>query len=201
MIVDLPTLTSRERYQWMISTIVPRPIAFVSTISAAGEVNLAPFSYFNGVSSSPPLISVAVGPKAKGAEKDTLRNAEETGELVVNIVTESMAEAMVLCSGDYPPDVNEFDVSGFSQVTSVKVGAPRVLESPIALECKLQQIVRVGVPETALLIAQVVLLHVREEILTDGFPDVEKLRPLARLGGDLYAALGELRRIPRPKVE
>ncbi len=200
MDIDLTSLSTRERYAWMIGSILPRPIAFVSTISPGGVVNLAPFSYFNGVSSTPPVLSVAIGPKRSGVQKDTIRNIEATGEFVVNIVTEAIGEAMVKTSGDYAPDVSEFDVSGLTRVPSSVVRPPRVAECPIAFECRVHQIVKVGPAgfETSLVLGSVVSLHVDESVVTSGAPDPGKIRPLARLGGNLYAGLGPLRAIERP---
>ena len=117
MEIELNQLSTRERYAWMIGTIIPRPIAFVSTVSHDGILNLAPFSYFNGVSSTPPALSVSIGPKRGGLQKDTIRNVEATGAVVVNIVSESFAEAMVKTASDWPADVSEFDVSGLTPVT------------------------------------------------------------------------------------
>lgn len=199
MDIDLNQLSTRERYAWMIRTILPRPIAFVSTISPEGVLNLAPFSYFNGVSSTPPVLSVAVGPKRGGLQKDTVRNIEATGELVVNVVTESIAEAMVKTAADWPPDVSEFDVSGLTPVASKVVRPPRVAESPVSFECQVAEIVKVGEEgfETSLILAEVVSLHVADEVLRGDMPDAEKIRPLARLGGDLYAGIGPVRSIAR----
>jgi flavin reductase (DIM6/NTAB) family NADH-FMN oxidoreductase RutF len=199
MDIDLNRLSTRERYAWMIGTILPRPIAFVSTISPEGVVNLAPFSYFNGVSSTPPVLSVAVGPKRGGVQKDTVRNVEATGELVVNVVTEAFGEAMVKTAADWPPEVSEFTVSGLTPIASKIVRPPRVGESPVSFECRVARIVRVGDEgfETTIILAEVVLLHVADDVLRNGMPDAEKIRPLARLGGDLYAGIGPVRAIPR----
>ncbi len=206
MDIDLNQLSTRERYAWMIGTIIPRPIAFVSTISPEGVLNLAPFSYFSGVSSTPPLLSVAVGPKRGGLQKDTVTNVEATGELVVNVVTESIGEAMVKTAFGWEPDVSEFDVSGLTAVESTIVRPPRVAESPASFECRLAEIVKVGKEgfETSIILAEVVLLHVADEVLRNGLPDPEKIRPLARLGGELYTGLGVVRSIPKyeePKDE
>lgn len=198
--IDPATLGTRERYQWLISAVVPRPVAFVSTISANGVFNLAPFSYFNGVSSTPPILSIAIGPRGRDEQKDTLSNIEENGELVVNVVSESIAEQMVICSGDWPPEQSEFDISGLTPLPSSIVRPPRVAESHISFECRSVQIVPVGNPPTGLVLAEVLLIHADEEVLTDGIPDPRKLRPLARLGGTLYASLGEILSIPRPDV-
>lgn len=203
MNIDLNQLATRERYAWMISTILPRPIAFVSTISPEGVLNLAPFSYFNGVSSTPPILSVSVGPKRGAVQKDTVANVEATGELVVNIVTESIAEAMVKTASNWPAEVSEFDVSGLTPVGSTIVGPPRVEESPVNFECRLAEIVKVGKVgyETSIILAEVVMLHVADEVLRNGMPDPEKIRPLARLGGDMYAGIGPVRSIPRFEIE
>lgn len=200
MKVDLTQLPTRERYAWMTATVLPRPIAFVSTVSAEGVVNLAPFSYFNGVSSTPPVISVAIGPKRRGAQKDTIRNIEANGELVVNIVPRRIAEAMVTTSGDYSPEISEFDVSGLTRVESLLVRPPRVSECPIAFECRCLQVVKVGAPDmsTSLVLAEVVLLHVDDAVMVDGKVDPRKVDPVARLGGSLYATLGEVWEIERP---
>ncbi|MGK2856776.1 MAG: flavin reductase family protein [Thermoanaerobaculia bacterium] len=202
MIIDLTPLSTRERYAWMTATVLPRPIAFVSTVSPEGVVNLAPFSYFNGVSSTPPVLSVAIGPKRAGVLKDTIRNIEATGELVINIVPRSIAELMVRTSGDYEPDVSEFDLSGLTRVPSELVGPPRVGECPIAFECRAIQVVKVGAPSlaTSLVLAEVVLLHVSDDVLTGGRVDPRKVAPVARLGGSLYATLGEVWEIARPEV-
>lgn len=201
MIIDLEPLPTRERYAWMTATVLPRPIAFVSTASPEGVVNLAPFSYFNGVSSTPPVLSVAIGPKRGGVPKDTIRNIEATGELVINVVPRAIAELMVKTSGDYDPEVSEFDVSGLTRVPSQLVRPPRVGECPIAFECRCLQVVKVGPPgmATSLVLAEVVLLHVSSDVLTDGRVDPRKVDPVARLGGSLYATLGEVWSIERPE--
>lgn len=200
MIIDLGPLPTRERYAWMTATVLPRPIAFVSTVSPDGVVNLAPFSYFNGVSSTPPVLSVAIGPKRGGVPKDTIRNIEATGELVINVVPRAIAELMVKTSGDYAPDVSEFDVSGLTRVPSQLVRPPRVGECPIAFECRCLQVVKVGAPDmaTSLVLAEVVLLHVADDVLTDGRVDPHKVDPVARLGASLYATLGDVWEIARP---
>jgi flavin reductase (DIM6/NTAB) family NADH-FMN oxidoreductase RutF len=197
--LDLQTLPARDRYRWLISSIIPRPIAFVSTISPAGIHNLAPFSYFNGVSSRPPVISIAIGVKRDGTPKDSLRNIESNGELVVNIVNETIARPMVLTSGEYPYEESEFDLSGLTPVPSTVVAPPRVEECPIQMECRLVQVVRVGADPIGLVLAEVIVMHVGEEVITDGLIDPRKLNPVSRLGGNMYATLGELFEIARPK--
>jgi flavin reductase (DIM6/NTAB) family NADH-FMN oxidoreductase RutF len=200
MLIDFARLAARERYRWMIATILPRPIAFVSTVSAAGQPNLAPFSFFSGVTSEPPIVTVSIASRRGGVSKDTLRNIEETGELVINLVSEPMAEAMVYCSGDWPPDQNEFELSGLTALPSERVRPPRVEGSPVSMECRLVQTVKVGEPVATIVLAEILLLHVRDDVLSDGLPDPRKMRPVARLGGDMYTRLGELLTLPRPRI-
>lgn len=200
MIIDPASLSPRERYKWMISSIVPRPIAFVSTISPEGVPNLAPFSYFSGISSTPPVLAISVGPRRRGVRKDTVRNVEANAEMVVSLVSEELAKPMVLTSGDWPEGRNEFEVAGLTAVPSELVRPPRVAESPLSMECRVIQRVAVGNDPSWIVLGEVLRIHVRDEMLTDGLPDPRKLRPLARLGGDLYARLGEILEIPRPKI-
>lgn len=197
MLIDPSTLTARERYQWIIGSVIPRPIAFVSTISADGVPNLAPFSYFNAVSATPPILAIAVGSR-RGQKKDTVANLEANGELVINLVSEELARPMVLTSGDWPAGKSEFEIAGLTPVASDLVRPPRVAESPVGFECRVSQILQVG--ETSLVLAEVFRMHVKDEVLTNGLPDPRKVRPLARLGGDAYAKLGEIIEIARPKV-
>ncbi len=184
-------------YHFMISVIVPRPIAFITTVNPGGRVNAAPFSFFNGLTSEPPLLGVSINTRA-GAPKDTLRNIRDTGEFVVNVVTEAMAEKVVYASGEWPPEVDELALTGLGALPSELVKPPRVAESPVHLECRLHREIPLG--ETAFVVGEILLAHVAEEVLTEGRVDPAKLRPLARLGGSGYAGLGELLRIPRPKV-
>lgn len=197
---DFNALPARERYAMMIASIIPRPIAFVSTISPRGITNLAPFSFFNGVSSRPPIVTVAIGVKRDGTPKDSLRNIEATRELVINIVNSAIASPMVQTSGEYAYEESEFDVTGFTPLPSQRVAPPRVAESPIQMECTLEQIVPVGDDPIGLVLARIQLLHVSDDVLTNGRPDARKVDPLARLGGNLYSTLGELIDIARPKV-
>lgn len=198
MIVDPASLSPKDRYRWMISSIVPRPIALVSTISPEGVANLAPFSYFTGISSTPPVLAISAGPKRGGGCKDTFRNVEATKEMVVNVVSEDLAKPMVLTSKEWPSDTSEFDVAGLTRAPSDLVRPPRVAESPLAMECRLFQTIPVGSDPTWIVLGEIVRIHVRDDVMGGGFPDPRKLRPLARLGGDWYAKLGELIEIKRP---
>ena len=196
MEIDPDDLDRRAAYRLMISVIVPRPIAFVSTVSAAGRANVAPFSFFNGVSSQPPIVMLAVGGR-KTEPKDTWRNIEATGEFVVNVVVPEIVDAMVLSSGDYPPEVNEIELAGLTPIPSLRVKPPRIAESPVQMECRLEKLEEVA--GTALILGRVLLYHVRDDLLEGGGVDPSRLRPVARLGGELYSRLGEIFEKPRPR--
>lgn len=200
MKIDLPSLAPVERYRWLVHSIVPRPIAWVSTLSATGVVNLAPFSWFSTVSASPPIVSISVGSRRDGSPKDTRRNLDHLPELVISFVSESLAEPMNLTSGEWPADASELEVAGLTAASSDEVAPPRVGESPLALECRVERIVEVGEPANSLVLAEVLCLQVDPSVLTDGLPDPDKLRPLARLGGRAYAELGKLLEIARPRI-
>jgi flavin reductase (DIM6/NTAB) family NADH-FMN oxidoreductase RutF len=201
---DPARASSRETYYTMISTIVPRPIAWVSTVDPAGRPNLAPFSFFMGITSRPPTLALAIGNKADGGPKDTARNAIDTGELVVNVVPVALAEAMVLTSGEYAHGESEFDLAHVETVASERVRPPRVAHSPVHFECTLHRVVELedaGRVTSRLIIARIELVHVDDAVLDPaGRVDPRRLDPLARLGGSDYATLGELQRHSRPKV-
>jgi len=204
--LDPASLSASQRYRWMISLIVPRPIALVSTRAADGTLNLAPFSYFMGVSSDPFVVAISVSQR-EGRPKDTAHNIAATGEFVVNAAGEAHAAAINLASGDWEPDVDEFAVAGLTPAPAEKVAAPRVAEAAFALECRLERTIVLGASprQTSLILGEVVWMHVREEVLEDPgaeetrLADPRKLRPLARLGRNLYSTLGTLLTIDRPR--
>ncbi|MFQ6616621.1 MAG: flavin reductase family protein [Fidelibacterota bacterium] len=201
MIIDPKERPFSDIHKLMIGSILPRPIAFVSTISAQGIVNLAPFSYFNGVCSNPPTVMFAPSRRGyDGKTKDTLNNIQETEEFVVNIVSEDFAEQMVRCSTDYDPQVNEFDISGLTPVSSDRVAPPRVGESRVNFECKLQQVVPVGDGSPGsgfVVIGTIILIHVDDRVYEDGHINLEALRPLGRLAGHRYVRVTDVLEIPR----
>ena len=172
----------------MIGMIVPRPIAFVSTVSENGALNLAPFSFFTGIGANPPAVCFCPSNRADGSHKDTLVNVETTGEFVVNVVPEAIAEQMNLCSGEYPPDVDEFASSGLTPAPSLVVKPPRVRESPAAMECRLLQVVRISArPDGGnLVIGEVVRFHVDDAIISNYQINPDKLRAIGRMGGAEY---------------
>lgn len=199
LVVD-PAASATNNYKLLIGSIVPRPIAFVSTVSAEGMYNLAPFSFFNAVCSEPPVITFATGFRVP--PKDTLANVRATGEFVVNIVSEEIAEAMNLCSGDYPAGVSEFEISRLTPVASDLVRAPRVQESHVNMECKVLQIVDISTRPMggSLVIGEVLRFHIDESIATNLRIDPEKLRAIGRMGGNEYTRTRDRFQMVRPQV-
>lgn len=200
MTIDPQNAEPRQIYQLLIGAIVPRPIAFVSTISAAGLPNLAPFSFFTAASADPPIICFCPMVRGNGTTKDTLNNIRETHEFVVNVVTEQIASPMNQCSGDYPPDVDEFSVSGLTPIPSELVRPPRVAESPVQMECRLTQIVEVSAKPTggSMVFGEVVRFHIRDGI-ADGFKiDPDQLNAIGRMGGPTYTRTRDRFDLTRP---
>jgi len=203
-------LAHREMYGMLVGAVVPRPIAWVSSISASGQPNLAPFSFFNAVCAKPPLLVFAPGMRfskkttATGGEaKDTLRNVRETGEFVVNLVSFELGEAMNLTSGDYDHSINEFELAKVAAVPSKVVRPPRVAESPVSFECKLYQIIdfNPGPEGGSLVIGEIVSVHIDERYLKDGRFDRNALDLIGRMGGMQYTRTNERFEMIRPKVE
>ena len=191
MIIDPKDIPFQDTHKLMIGSIVPRPIALVSTISKEEKVNLAPFSYFNGVCSKPPTIVFCPARRGwDGKEKDTLVNIRETEEFVVNIVSESFAEKMVVCSTDFDPDIDEYKVSNLSKINSKKIRPPRVEEAKISFECTLNQIVEIGDGEAGngfIVIGTIVLFHIDDSVYDNGKINLKSLNPLGRLAGNSYS--------------
>jgi flavin reductase (DIM6/NTAB) family NADH-FMN oxidoreductase RutF len=196
MIIDPNKQSFSENYKLMIGSIVPRPIALVSTVSSNGLKNLAPFSYFNGVCSNPPTIMFAPGRRGyDGLTKDTLNNIRETEDFTVSIVSEEIGKQMVACATDYPPDVDEFEISGLTPLPSEKVKAPRVAESKVSFECKLNQIVEIGDGSPGagfLVIGTIVIFHIDDDVYRNGKIDIKTLKPLGRLAGNSYTRISEI---------
>jgi len=191
----------RDNFKTLLSCVLPRPIAFVSTISAGGVPNLAPFSFFNGVGSNPPAVIFSPCTRADGTLKDTVLNLRAVPECVVNVVPFSIKDAMNEASIAFPPEVNEFEAAGFTPQPSRFVRPPRVAESPVQMECKLVQIVPVGNgPLSAnICICEVVCFHITDEVLLcDGTVDVTKIDLIARLGGDDYSTIRDRFALPKP---
>ena len=190
MIYDPAEHPFSETHKLMIGSIVPRPIALVSTTSNNGINNLAPFSYFNGVCSKPPTIMFAPARRGwDGKEKDTLINIRNTKEFSINIVSEDIGEKMVKCSTDYEKEVDEYSKSGLSPLSSKKIKPPIVSESKISLECILNQIVQIGKEDAGsgfIVIGTIVLFHIDDEVYDNGRIILDKLQPLGRVAGNGY---------------
>jgi len=201
MILDPNEIPFQETHKLMIGSIIPRPIAFVSTQSNNGKNNVAPFSYFNGVCSKPPTIMFAPARRGwDGEEKDTLINIRDTEEFVVNIVSESFAEKMVMCATDFESDVDEFEISGLTPTNSQKIKPPRVGEAKISFECKLNQIVEIGDGTSGsgfVVIGTIVLFHIDDGIYDNGRIITDKLEPLGRLAGNWYTRSTDTLKIDR----
>ena len=202
VIIDPQTVPVSIAYQVLTSAVVPRPIGFISSLSPEGVANLAPFSFFNAVCGEPPMIMFSAS--NRHPLKDTLRNVHAMREFVVNIVSEEIVQAMNLTAGDYAPDVSEFDVSGLTPVPSDLVRPPRVLESPVNMECRVHDIVEVSARPMggSIVIGEVVRFHVRDSIIDkDMFIDPDKLNPVARLGGPSYSRIRDRFDMLRPVVK
>ena len=195
MQIDPEKQTYKENYKLMIGSILPRPIAFVSSVSPTGVLNLAPFSFFMGVTSKP--LTIAFAPTRKrlsGDKKDTLSNIEATREFVVNIVSEDNVVQMNETATEFPSDIDEFEVSGLTAVSSSIVKPPRVAESPISMECTLYDVVYIGADEPgggAIVIGTIVMFHIQDDLIENGRIDIGKLRPVGRLAGQEYTTLGK----------
>jgi len=211
-------LAHREFYNLLISAVAPRPIAWVSSLSASGQPNLAPFSFFNAVCAKPPLLAFAPAMRAPrksvaaagepagtsaGQPKDTLRNIRETGEFVINVVTFELAEAMNLTSGEYDAAINEFEVAKLASAPSKLVRPRRVAESPVSFECKLRQILDFNpAPDGgSLVIGEIVSVHVDDRHLKQGRLDRNSLDLIGRMGGMQYTRTTQRFEMVRPKVE
>lgn len=198
--IDPGDIDRRQIYRLLVGTIVPRPIAWVSTISAAGHVNLAPFSFFTCVSHAPPMVSISVGMRDE-TQKHTARNILETMGYVIHVVANGMEEQMNVCAGNYPPDVNEFEEAGLDAVPADLVSAPRIAAAPVAMECRFRSVITNGVEgdQTNLIIGEVIRWHIREDVLVeDKYVDPVLLKPVGRLAGNHYCRTQDVFEMQRP---
>jgi flavin reductase (DIM6/NTAB) family NADH-FMN oxidoreductase RutF len=202
-------ISHNDLYAIILNSVGPRPIAWVSTLSASGQPNLAPFSFFNAVCIDPPLLAFAPGlrqPKQTnsphGEPKDTLRNVRETKEFVVNIVTFDLLQPMNVTSGEYDPSINEFELAKVTPVPSKLVRPARVAESPVSFECKLHQILDFSPAPTSssLVIGEVVAIHVDDAHIKNGKLDRNSLDLVGRMGGIQYTRTTNRVELARPKV-
>ena len=179
---DLRTLAPAERYKLLGGLVVPRPIALVTTRSKDGRDNAAPFSFFNVLAEEPPIVVLGLGVNAAGSAKDTTNNIRDTGEFVVNLVDEAIAEAMNICAIDFPPEISEIEVAGFRLLPGESIAPARIAEAPVQLECRRLVTLQPG-PERYIVLGEVLVIHVRE-----GIVDPERLR----IDRDAYAPIGRL---------
>ncbi|WP_102261118.1 flavin reductase family protein [Mesobacillus jeotgali] len=199
--IDPASLSERDNYKFLIGSIIPRPIAFVTTISKDGIVNGAPFSYFNIVSSNPPMVSLSIQ-RSGGNQKDTARNILESGEFVVHIVDEHNDEKINQTAASLAPDQSEVELAKLTLIDSVKLSVPGVKEAKIRMECVLEQALELGggeMPGCDFIIGKIIQFHIEEGIYENGRIDPVGLAAVSRLAGNNYAKIGEIFEIERPK--
>ncbi len=190
MILKPTEIPERELYKLVTGTVVPRPIAWVSSMNGQGQTNLAPFSYFTVVSNRPLTLIFSVSHKPDGSRKDTWVNALETGEFVINIVDEANAPAMNLSATTFEHGVSEFEATGLTPLPGIVVRAPRVAEAPVSYECTLAQIVEVG--NNAVIFGEAHAIHVREDVYDGRYVNLSALRPVGRLAGNSYCRVNDV---------
>ncbi len=194
MEINPQDISKKERYKLLSASILPRPIAFVSTRSGAGVANLAPFSFFTGVTSDPPTLCFAPNRNSDGTKKDTLINIEETGQFAVHVVSEEIMQAMSKSAANFPPEVDEFKEVGLSEAKAAVIDVPRIKEAKICMECKLLQTVPVA-HDGFLVIGEVVHFYFANGIFNDGYIDADALNIVGRWAGYDYLRNGEKFRI------
>lgn len=199
---DPTNLDLKEAHDLLVCTVLPRPIAFVSTLGEDGIYNVAPFSYFTVLSSKPAVMGIGIGRKRDGTKKDTLVNIEFTKDFVINIVTESLAGAMNQASGEYPSHVDEFKEIGLSPSPSDLIRSPRVAESPVNMECRLMEILEFGeAPRMqSFIIGEIIRVHVKDELWVNDVIKADRLKLIGRLGEDLYCRTMDMFEMKRPNV-
>ena len=202
MLIDPESAGFQNVYKVMVGSIVPRPIAFVSTISAEGIYNLAPFSFFTGVSANPPMVCFCPIRNGAGRRKDTINNIESSGEFVVNIVSEEFGERMNVTSAEFPPDVDEFQVAGLTPVACDVVKAPRVKESHVSMECRLVKIFELSARPLggSIVAGEIVRLHVDDAYIENFRIDPDKLDAIGRMAGNTYVRTKDRFDMIRPTV-
>ena len=203
MLFDFSAIPARERYKLLVSTVTPRPIAWIVSQDAQGLNNAAPFSFFNAFAGDPPVVGIGIGSRKPGQAKDSRANIRETGQFVVNLVSEKNAEKMNITAIEFEPGVDELVQAGLTTLPSVRVKPPRIAESPVAMECELIQIVDLG--ETGLVLGRVVAMHVHDEFVLDvskNYIDTPKLKLIGRMHGTgWYARTSDLFEMPRIPVD
>jgi flavin reductase (DIM6/NTAB) family NADH-FMN oxidoreductase RutF len=200
MHVDLNVLTERERYKLLMSSVLPRPIALVSSVDEKGQVNAAPFSCFNLMGTTPATVVLGIDSRSPGISKDTVRNVQLTGEFVINMVSEDIIDRMNLCSAPLPPDEDELKFAGLTAARSVQVATPRIEEAPISLECKRTTALDIGHGRTIIL-ANILHYHIQDRFYDreTGYVLADRIGLVARMHGkSWYARTTDLFEIARP---
>ena len=201
MQIDPTVSPVQDVYQLLVGIVTPRPIAWVTTLSPSGVVNLAPFSFFNAFGANPPIVVFSPTLRRDGSKKDTLLNLEKLGEFVVHASVASLAEIINKTSAELPHEMSEVAFAGLTTIPSVKVKPPRIAEAPVAMECIVKQIIPCGTGPIAanLVIGEVVMMHIDEEVLDGkGGVDPRKLKTVARLGGAYWCHTSDLFELKRP---
>jgi len=191
MRIDPKDLGAEKIYRLMTGIVVPRPIAWVTSLSASGVVNLAPFSAFTFVSQKPPMLAISVGRKA-GVWKDTAHNILDTEEYVIHIANTPLMQALHDSSVEHPPDISEVEHLKLETVPSALIKVPRLAAPPVAMECRFRQCLEFGEVPSRLIVGEVVMFHIREGLVNNGKVETRELDPIARIGGPRYARLGEI---------
>lgn len=199
MTIDPRTLSPRDAYNILVGAVVPRPIAFVTSMNDRNIVNAAPYSFFNALTGSPPLIMISVGRK-KGQMKHTTENILRQKEFVVNLVTDELVHSMNISSADFPEGMSEIDQAKLTLVASTVIRTPRIATSKVNCECVLYKHLEIGTDPTDLIIGEVVQFHVKDELYSNGAIDQGKLRPIARMGGNFYSRTNDLFELERPSA-
>lgn len=197
MLIDPTTLDAEQSYKLLTGIVVPRPIAWITTLSADGVVNLAPFSAFTFVSPKPPMIAISVGHKA-GTYKDTARNILLREEFVVHIADQSKVDAVHMSAVEHAANVSEVDLLGLATVPSELISVPRLADAPVSMECRFRGCHEFGDTRSRLIVGEILRYHVRDGLVRDGKIDTAALGPIARVAGPTYATLGDL--IVKPAI-
>jgi flavin reductase (DIM6/NTAB) family NADH-FMN oxidoreductase RutF len=210
--MDYKTLTlipedmeERAPYHLLTSICAPRPIIWISTVNSTGDPNLAPFSFYNAVAGFPPTIMFSVSYRVQKIphEKDTLKNVERVGEFVAHVVDEEFAEQMIVTGADWPSSVNEFNAAQLESIPSTLVAPPRVSGAPVAMECKVTQIIPVEGSTNVMVLGRVLCFHIRKDLYrSNGLVDTMRMKPISRLGGAVeYSKIGELFFLSYPEID
>lgn len=189
--IDPATLDAEGSYRLLTGLVVPRPIAWVTTLSEAGSINLAPFSAFTFVSPKPPMLAISVGRKGS-VYKDTAFNILRTEGFVVHVADRSLIPAVHESANEHPPEVSEADLLGLETAPSRHVAPPRLVAAPVAMECRFRQCLEFGETRSRLIVGEVLAFHLRDGLVRNGKVDTRELDPICRLGGPNYATLGEI---------